>query len=911
MNRKGLALALILFISHTAIVSASGPSASSLAVSLFQAGRIEVTVLDPAGARISGAVVTLRTPAGASVSQARTDGEGRFSFNDVAAGRYVITVEAPGFSQPGSLALTVGAGKTEAVTVRLEVAQITDQAPVSARDSIYLQIRTAKLGGEYADVNNLVLARDVCKNTLKSGAIYFLPPVEGRVTGGVFIGEGELQMTPVLLIEQKNLSIFTGGPSITEQFNKMVLRFTDSTYDEIKKQAGVKTGPANSGAQSVLDNHRNLLRKGKAFGSFSSALGLLHYNLDARIFMDVMRPHSEGLFMAYFNGKRYGDMLFGIDPLGAPFVTPEEVVLASFNENTHGIWVASHVKDHYRTTAVFDENHQLIDIEHYKIEATVKGKRLEALAQARIKALADGPKVLPFDLFSRLRMIKITDDKGRDLGFIQEEKNEDADFYVVLREPVKKGQTYTLTFQYAGNDAVSDSGGGNYTLDARSNWYPSSYFGDRATYEMTLKVAKGLTMVATGQPAGERVEGDLSITDWKSDVPLAVAGFNYGKFKKTAAQDEKTKYAFESYANKEIPDYLKDAQQASDEGEAALGVLNTTSMMDKARAEAQLSVSLFSEMFGPLPYGRIAMTQQPYFSFGQAWPMLVYMPLIAYLDSTVRHEFGLDGATSFIKIVGPHEVAHQWWGHVIGWKSYRDQWMSEGFAHCSAAIFAQYVYKNDLFVKFWREQREEIMEKNHLGKRPADIGGVYMGYRLNTPKTGDIAQSMIYPKGGFIMHMLRMMMWEPKTGDQRFIAMMKDFVKTHHNQNVSTLDFQRAVERHMTKEMDMDGNGKMNWFFSQWVYGTSVPDYKLDYRIEPAEGGKFKLICKLTQSNVTDDFKMRVPIYLEMGGKVSRLGSVGIEGNTTTEELQVILPQKPKKAMLCYYEDVLCTTGNR
>ena len=27
-----------------------------------------------------------------------------------------------------------------------------------------------------------------------------------------------------------------------------------------------------------------------------------------------------------------------------------------------------------------------------------------------------------------------------------------------------------------------------------------------------------------------------------------------------------------------------------------------------------------------------------------------------------------------------HEVAHQWWGHVVGWKSYRDQWMSESFA---------------------------------------------------------------------------------------------------------------------------------------------------------------------------------------------------------------------------------------
>ena len=101
------------------------------------------------------------------------------------------------------------------------------------------------------------------------------------------------------------------------------------------------------------------------------------------------------------------------------------------------------------------------------------------------------------------------------------------------------------------------------------------------------------------------------------------------------------------------------------------------------------------------------MTQQPTFSFGQAWPMLVYLPIQSYLDTTYQYMLGFRIGNSFSKIVGPHEVAHQWWGHVIGWKSYRDQWMSEGFAHCSAAMFAQFAYKNDLMVKFWKELRED------------------------------------------------------------------------------------------------------------------------------------------------------------------------------------------------------------
>ena len=785
-------------------------------------------------------------------------------------------------------------------------------------DPIYTKLRTIGLSGEYSPVENFTLKRDVATITFKEGQLYFLTAVEGVVTGAVFIGQGEFQMTPVLPIEQRHLSILTGTGSITERFTKMVVRFTDSTYEEIKKTNGIKSGPPNSSARAILDDNEKMLRKGRTYMRPNIGLVFLRYNLDERIMIDVTSANQRGLFSAFFDGKHYGDMMYANDPLGAPFVTPEEVVLVCFADDALGIWTSEHMRDHYRNPAVFDENHQLIHVDHQNIEAKARGKRLEAVVQTKFKSMSDGVRVVPFDLFARLRVKQVTDEKGRDLSFIQENRDEDADFAVILDEPLKKGQEYTLNFNYSGDDAVSDSGGGNYTLDARSNWYPNTYFGDRATYEITLKVPKGLTAVATGQPMGESEEGDYAVTRWKSEVPLAVAGFNYGKFKKSATQDEKLKYAVEAYANRDIPDYLRGLQQMIEQAESqgmqtdtTLGSISTVSLMDKAKAEAQVAIGLYSDLFGTLPYGRIAMTQQPYFNFGQAWPMLVYLPVMAYLDSTQRHQMGLDRASNFVKFVAAHEVAHQWWGHVIGWKSYRDQWMSERFAEFSASMFAQMIYKNDKFIEFWKEQRELITNKNQLGKRPSDVGGVYMGYRLDTPKTGSVTRAMIYPKGAFILHMLRMMMWEPKTGDSRFSAMMKDFVQTHYNQNVSTQDFWRIVEKHMTKEMDLDGNGRMNWFFNEWVYGTQIPNYKFDYRFENADGGKVKLVGKITQSNVEDSFKMRVPIYLDYDGKFRRLAAVSVYGNSTTDEFTVILDKKPKRAMLCGFEDVLCTMSDR
>jgi hypothetical protein len=921
MKKKVSLLILLIFAAHSAQaieLQSLFTSTSLFSAHALQNGSLEGTVSDPTGAKVAAARVLLRNSSGATIAETTTDAAGHFAFSKIPPGNYEIVVEAIGFVQSEASSVTVKAGGAANIPIRLNIAPISDKIDVSVINPIYEKLRTAKLTGDYVAVSNFVLKRDTAIITFKQGQFFFIAPIEGKITAAVFIGEGDFQMTPLMDIEAKNLSIYTGTPSFGDSFNKMVIRFTDGTYEEIQKHAQMQKGTGSGDAQNTFDNHRKLLKRGK-YGLFSLAAALLRYNLDARILVDLMWPGQRGLFNAYFDAKRYGDMLYSIDPLGVPFVSPEEIVLANFNESSTGIWVASHIREHYNSPAVFDETHQMIDFKHHAIDATMKGKRLDATSKAQFTSLVEGAQVLPFELSARLRVKKVFDEQGRELKFIQEDKEEDADLFVILAEKLKKGKEYTLTFEYGGDEAVMDSGGGNYTLVTRSSWYPNSGFGeDRATYELTLRTAKDLTMVATGQLINETVEGDKAISKWKSDVPLAVAGFNYGNFKKSSVVDAGTKYTLEAYANRDIPDYLKDMQRQIDQLQAqgvtvpmTLGALNTTSMMDKARGEAQVSIQIFTDMFGELPYGRLAMTQQPYPNFGQAWPMLVYMPLTAFLDPTFRQQLGMSRAANFFRIVGPHEVAHQWWGHILGWKSYRDQWMSEGFAEFSASIFAQAIYKNEKFIDFWKEERELIMNKNREGKRPCDVGSVYMGYRLDSPKTGSITRAMIYPKGAFILHMIRMLMWDRTTGDQRFKAMMRDFVKTHYNSNVSTFDFQKAVEKHMTKEMDLDGNGKMFWFFNQWVYGSTIPDYKLDYKLEPADGGKSLLKFKITQSNVDKDFKMRVPIYADFDGKLIKLGSVAVFGNQTTEEVSLTLPQKPKRVAICSFEDVLCTTNNR
>jgi hypothetical protein len=111
----------------------------------------------------------------------------------------------------------------------------------------------------------------------------------------------------------------------------------------------------------------------------------------------------------------------------------------------------------------------------------------------------------------------------------------------------------------------------------------------------------------------------------------------------------------------------------------------------------------------------------------------------------------------------------------------------------------------------------------------------------------------------------------------------------------------------MSPAMDLDGNHKMDWFFNQYVYGTDLPTYHFEGDVVP-NGSGASLHYKLTQSGVSPDFKMLVPIYLEFAdGKIVRLGAVHVTG-PKTEEQTVNLPNLPgqvKRVSINYYYDVL------
>lgn len=905
--------------------------------SLAVGGSLAGAVTDPKGAAVQEAVVTATDPISKQSSTTTTDKQGRYKFEGLPAGSYIVTVTSAGFANVRRENIKVEEDKTTALDFKLDLAQVEASVAVRAdsskanTDPVYVQLRkksddSKAFSGAVASVNNLIIKKDAATFTLRSGELYFLSPVQDRITGGVFLGDGEITLTPPTTTEKKSLAIFTDGPALTEQFTELVLRFTDKTFEEIKASPNAKLSENGSRAAQARDAYRDkqsMLRK------------RFRYNADLRALADIYSPTRPGFFLAFINGKRYSKLLYQLDPMGVIEVSPDEVALVSHGTTDGGIWTSFHLAEEYaKGMAKSSEDHRVMDITSHKLNCEIKGTHIEATDEVSFIALTSR-RVVPFNLYSTLRVSNVRDEQGKDLEFVQEAKDEDADFAVILPQSMQPGKAYRLVVHYQGNDAISDLGGGNYFLIPRDTWYPNNpmvQFGDRAVFDVTFRYPKDNVFVGTGKLAGpETEEGGMKVSRWTSgDTALMVAGFNYGKFKKKEVLDKDSGNVVEFYGNTQLaPDIaaretqIKMIEMQTSEsietltgGAVSSGSGSTLAGADLALNSTQNAVRIFDNYFGKLPFTRVAMTQQPAGFFGQAWPTLIYMPYTAFLDPTQRRNlFGSSRAATdtFWQYVGPHEVAHQWWGHVIGWTSYRDQWMSEGFAEFSASLWVQKVRGVNPFIDFWEEQRKMIVEPQVAtkGKKPYTIGPVTAGYRLNSGKTGSVARFMIYPKGAYILHMLRMMMYDSrdKTGDPdaRFKTMMKDFVKTYYNLDVSTEDFKRIVEKHMTADMDLDENKRMDWFFNQWVYGTEVPAYKFDYQVGSA-GGKTTLSGKITQSGVSDNFRMLVPVWLDYGKGWTRLGAATVIGNSSVDLPVIPLSAQPKRVALAALNDVLATS---
>ena len=584
----------------------------------------------------------------------------------------------------------------------------------------YAALRADLPGADGVMVKDFTLEREGGRFHFADGSFYFYMPVEGKITGAVFVGTGRLELTPKESSEKRSLALLTKSDSMAQDFSTMVLRFTDGTADEIKKASagagGAPDGHVRGAAEDLAKNYRKDLSD----------------NLELRMLADVIDGGQGQFFLASF---RMGNMLTGknvlflVDPEGTAHASPDQVELTTWSDADTEPWAAYNMRH-------ADEklSGKRVQVNDERLDVTIDHSgMLKISAETTVKVCRDGVRVVRLNLYPTLRVSGVYSESGTPLDFVQEDKKLDPDFAAILPAAAKAGDTVRLLTVYSGKDALRADGNSTYYLmsGARDSWYPSgqSEMGDFASFHMTFHIPKQLQIVATGKQVSLTPDGGGMVKAvWESGSPIPVAGFNVGDFKMKGTKTPQG-FGVDAYADAELPDSFAKLPEIASELHVPLGNLSTVGALPGEVSQGNAAIQVYSDFFGKLPYDHVALTEQTACNYGQSWPMLVYLPICGFWDTTVQHILGLDRYdASYWREVTPHEVSHQWWGNLVGFKSYRDQWMSEGFANFSVGIFLLNTSpKMDDYRAFWKEQQKNLLQKNAEGKRPIDVGALTMG----------------------------------------------------------------------------------------------------------------------------------------------------------------------------------------
>jgi hypothetical protein len=749
---------------------------------------------------------------------------------------------------------------------------------------VYDQIKAASLTGGSVEAKGLVLKRDRAVMTF-DGTFYFTSPVEGRVCGAVFIGNGTFRAeVPPSEFEKDNVKRLLGTDIIESDFRTAVLRFTDDTFDLIGKNHH-EEGPAAERAQKLISE------------SDSRILKETGANLSARITLSILNNEKPGFFFANFDGGQRARFSYLLDyqnriPV-ANFVlnAGEKGLIFSYQASLYNndIWMAFFsLQDYQRNQVAYSDVNDLIDVTHYQMDLDLRdpGSRLRLNSRLSAQVLSTNLRALSFQIGEslgesdsrrlkkqmRLKSVKVN---GADMAAVQEDW--EGGVTVFLPAVAQAGQKLEIEFQLEGDfmfgvDFVRDS----FYPASNATWYPRHGYLDRATFDMTFHHHKNRRIASIGLRLSEIPDPDdkdSMITTYQMKHPVPFATFAIGPFERHTQMVKWEK------GGEPIPiefNSLPGSYMAIKE--------------DFILAELDNSLRYFSLLFGKYPYPIFSAAFHP-FGFGQGLPSLLMIPAT---DTANKHTY------AFIA----HETAHQWWGNVVAWRSYRDQWLSEGFAEYSGVLYTgireSANARDDLINDMRRSLKEPPQTQIGFGKgRLADVGPIILGHRLSTSKTYGAYQALIYNKGALVLRMLHFLMSDPGSGDGTpFFKMMTDFVERYRDGFASTDDFRAVANEHfantpIAKKYRMQD---LNWFFNQWVYQSGLPSYQLEYQIQDQPDGTFLVSGEVTQENVPDNWFMPLPVVFTFGEKQWASGVVHAYGPKTPFAIK--LPKRPKKVEL-------------
>ncbi len=759
-------------------------------------------------------------------------------------------------------------------------------APDSAT-ALYRQLQSSAVAGSL-QLENAVLKRDRVVITFKNGTLYLPAPVAGKVRSAVFAGEGTFEAAPPpVLFEQENVRRLLHANDVSADFKTAVLQFTDDTADELL-QGRSRSVPATSGQPERLAQElgpRLLKETG--------------VNIAARQLESILNHETPGIFLAQFDGGKRGRFTYVFDPQTRIPVdnfginAGEKGLIFAYNSNVYSndVWMAFYTNEEYRSgSARYSDAYYLVDTEKYRLnlDLTEPKKLLGLTATVDLVSRVDGLELIPFALGEGLSVAEDERRKkqlhvlgarlpdGTPLIYLQELW--EAGFSIVLPKAVAAGQSFSVIVDLKGEFMMeSPSVPDTYFPRSTETWYPRHGYLTRSKFDVAMLHRKLDHVVSIGELFREEPapgKKDLVVTEFRMEQPVALATFAVAPYeihKDTAKQESGHELPIEFYSMPGRDLAIKE---------------------DFILAEMNNSIRFFSKFFGEYPFSVFRGAFHP-FDFGQGFATTIMIPAA---DSANYRTY------SFIA----HETSHQWWGHVVLWRSYQDQWLSEGFAEYSGMLYVQLRQDTKAELDLIRRAREILrMPPRTLtgiaSGRLADVGPLAMGHRVETRQTRGAYSALTYSKGALVLRMLHYLFTDPETGNgQPFVDLMTDFVKRYKGSTVTSQSF-FAVANERVKNTPLAkkyGYADLNWFYRQWILQSHLPSYELTYHLEGNSSSGVVLRGELLQKGLPDgeNWFMPLPLVIHLPGRKEARGTVAVYGSHTP--ITINLPDRPEKVDL-------------
>ncbi len=486
-----------------------------------------------------------------------------------------------------------------------------------------------------------------------------------------------------------------------------------------------------------------------------------------------------------------------------------------------------------------DSDRPKIDVESYSVDVALEPEnhRLIGRADIRFKQL-DRKTYAVFDIDRRLRVATVSIG-GADTRFRQFDI--DSTVEVELSNQQFNGNP-VVHMEYAGilnpEDDRREPVLARVSEDSAFLLYEGRWFPTNGLYKDRADMKLKVAV-----PAGWTIVSDLtgSGDGFASNAPSFWGTVAAGKYTATGVKSERAGVAVHTLKAK-------------------------TDAIAPLAEEAGKVFDYYAEKFGPAPSSNLRVVEIEGANWNSHWA--VGMLLLS--SSQFRKDFDMPALAT--------AIAHQWFPLKVGAKDpSADAWLVDGMS-----VFASLIY----FEKALSPAEAQENIHRALVKALGYEGHTTIRQAGGLEKDSPEYHSLVEYKGAYVLRMLRWMI-----GDENFDKFLARYMQQFQNGGAST----EAVEK-LASEL---AGGDLNYFFDQWVNGSGVPEFKVEYTVSRLKDG-YRVWGQVKQD--LDLFQMPVEFQIQTDGdpEYARVTVVG-----ESSEIEIRTQRKPKLVLIDPREKVL------